>query len=236
MNKSLATNLLSCLVVVAGYFSPVYSAQIFSVGLFSLSGALTNWIAIHMLFERVPFLYGSGIIPLKFQEFKKGIHDLIMGQFFSSENVKKFISDETDVLTKLDLGLLTTHVPTDKLFDKLKEAVAESPLGPMLGMFGGVEALEPMRDSFKTKISEALADMAQDESLKSALQSALAGAISGDSFMQKIEAIVNKRLDELTPGKVKEIIQQMIREHLGWLVVWGGVFGGLIGLVASFVS
>jgi hypothetical protein len=25
----------------------------------------------------------------------------------------------------------------------------------------------------------------------------------------------------------------MIREHLGWLVVWGGGFGGLIGLIAS---
>ena len=31
---------------------------------------------------------------------------------------------------------------------------------------------------------------------------------------------------------VKEIIQTMIREHLGWLVVWGGVFGGLFGPVA----
>jgi hypothetical protein len=25
----------------------------------------------------------------------------------------------------------------------------------------------------------------------------------------------------------------MIQQHLGWLVVWGGVFGGLIGLVAA---
>jgi hypothetical protein len=25
----------------------------------------------------------------------------------------------------------------------------------------------------------------------------------------------------------------MIRKHLGWLVVWGGVFGGIIGLAVS---
>ena len=25
----------------------------------------------------------------------------------------------------------------------------------------------------------------------------------------------------------------MIRKHLGWLVVWGGVFGGLIGFIAA---
>ena len=24
----------------------------------------------------------------------------------------------------------------------------------------------------------------------------------------------------------KEIIEKMIAEHLGWLVVWGGIFGG----------
>jgi hypothetical protein len=35
---------------------------------------------------------------------------------------------------------------------------------------------------------------------------------------------------------VKEIIQTMIRKHLGWLVVWGGVFGGIIGLAMSFTG
>lgn len=35
---------------------------------------------------------------------------------------------------------------------------------------------------------------------------------------------------------VKEIIQKIIREHLGWLVVWGGVFGRLISLAVSFIA
>ena len=42
-------------------------------GLFALSGGLTNWLAIHMLFERIPFLYGSGVIPERFEDFKQGI-------------------------------------------------------------------------------------------------------------------------------------------------------------------
>jgi uncharacterized membrane protein YheB (UPF0754 family) len=49
----------------------------------------------------------------------------------------------------------------------------------------------------------------------------------------KIEQIIDNRLADLTPKMVKEIIQKMIRKHLGWLVVWGGVFGCLIGLVFS---
>jgi len=28
----------------------------------------------------------------------------------------------------------------------------------------------------------------------------------------------------------------MIKKHLGWLVVWGGIFGGVIGLVAALTN
>ena len=57
MNKSIITNLTSTLsITIDGVFSPVYAAEIFMAGLFGLSGGLTNWLAIHMLFEKIPFL------------------------------------------------------------------------------------------------------------------------------------------------------------------------------------
>ena len=56
MNKSLITNLLAGLCVVVGFM--FNQAIVLSVGLFALSGAVTNLLAIHMLFEKVPFLYG----------------------------------------------------------------------------------------------------------------------------------------------------------------------------------
>jgi uncharacterized membrane protein YheB (UPF0754 family) len=31
------------------------------------------------------------------------------------------------------------------------------------------------------------------------------------------------------------MVQKIIREHLGWLVVWGGIFGGIMGAAFSFV-
>jgi len=40
----------------------------------------------------------------------------------------------------------------------------------------------------------------------------------------------------MTPQMVKEIVQTMIRKHLGWLVVWGCVLGGAIGLVVTAVT
>ena len=72
MNKSSLTNIMSLLIILAGHFSPVYKEQILSIGYFALSGAITNWLAIHMLFEKDPGLYGSGVIPSLFKELKKG--------------------------------------------------------------------------------------------------------------------------------------------------------------------
>ena len=37
---------------------------------------------------------------------------------------------------------------------------------------------------------------------------------------------------ELTPEKVKSLMEEVIRTHLGWLIVWGNVFGSLIGILS----
>ena len=71
MNKSLITNLIAVSITSYGMLAQNYSTEIFMAGLFALSGGLTNWLAIHMLFEKVPLLYGSGVIPLKFEEINK---------------------------------------------------------------------------------------------------------------------------------------------------------------------
>ena len=93
INKSLATNTIAFLFAVLGQYSPYYPDVLFSVGIFAFSGAITNWLAVHMLFEKIPFLYGSGVIPNRFEEFKEGIRHLIMSQFFTAENIGKFMNE-----------------------------------------------------------------------------------------------------------------------------------------------
>ena len=90
MNKSLITNILAFSITMYGMFSPIYSTEIFMAGLFALSGGLTNWLAIHMLFEKIPLLYGSGVIPERFEDFKVGIKDLILTEFFSMSSINNF--------------------------------------------------------------------------------------------------------------------------------------------------
>ncbi len=235
MSKSLATNLVAIMMIIAGFYSPAYALQIKSMGFFAFSGAITNWLAIYMLFEKVPLLYGSGVIPSRFTEFKRGIKELIMGQFFSVENIESFFESADETATP-DLTLLARSFDKNLLFEKFLEVVNDSQFGGMLGMFGGIAALEPLRDPFAQKFDEAFVEIAESESFQKALVEQLGHRGMGDSIRDQVEVIVDQRLAELTPDQVKEIIQDMIRKHLGWLVVWGGVFGGLIGLGMSFLD
>ncbi len=234
MNKSLVTTLVSLLLIGAGYISPIYSTQIKTMGFYSFSGAITNWLAIYMLFEKIPFLYGSGVITERFEEFKGGIKDLIMNQFFTQENVNKFLTSNQSSLIKIEEDLIMDAIDFDKVFDKIKEAILESPFGEMLNMFGGADSLAPLRPLFKVKFKEMIGDIINNEQFISSLGQASLGG--NNIFGDRITKIVDERLNELTPEMVKVIIQDMIKKHLGWLVVWGGVFGAIIGLMTTFLK
>ena len=235
MNKSLGTNLIALLVILAGYLSPWFSEQILSVGFFALSGAITNWLAIHMLFEKVPFLYGSGVVPLHFKEFKEGIRHLIMTEFFTRENLEKFFAESSDaMIPDINLEKAIDSVDYDQIFDSLTLVIMESKFGSMLGLFGGADALNSFREPFIIKIKEFVKLETESPSFKEAIADSIETGNLTEKVEAQVEGIVTRRLDELTPEMVKKIIQDMIKKHLGWLVIWGGVFGGVIGLAMSF--
>ena len=232
MNKSLITNIVAILLIIIGTFSPLYGDTIMTMGLYSFSGAITNWLAIHMLFEKVPFLYGSGIVTERFGEFKLGIKNLIMNQFFTKENFERFLGENKNSFIKIEENALMEAIDFDKVFEKLKEAILESSFGSMLGMFGGPAALDPLKPQFESKFKEIIAEIIADEKFISTITQQ-----SEDDYhlIDSVVELVDLRLNELTPEMVKTIIQEMIREHLGWLVVWGGVFGALIGLGTTWI-
>jgi len=236
-DKSLVTNFIAIFLTGVGYFLEApYRQPVLSIGLFAFSGALTNWLAIHMLFEKVPGFYGSGVIPARFEDFKKGIHQLIMRQFFTKENVARFFeSGDGTEDSKIDLTPLIDSVDLEPTFEALKTAVMESKFGATLAMFGGAAALDPIKPDFVDKMRTAVKEIVSAEDFQKKLPALMTGVDDHSHLLDRVNVIVEKRLEELTPQLVKEIIQQMIRQHLGWLVVWGGVCGGLIGLGASFL-
>ncbi|MEI6897744.1 MAG: DUF445 domain-containing protein [Psychromonas sp.] len=233
MNKSLVTNVISALILAIGLL--LKENMVTMVGLFALSGALTNWLAVFMLFEKIPFLYGSGVVPAHFEEFKIGIRSLMMDQFFTLENVDRFLSAGSFSPAQLNLGGVIEKVDFNPTYDGLIKVIMESSFGGMLGMFGGEEALTPLREPFIEHMKKSISELTQDEAFIEMLKEEIEQPDMMHDILAKIEKIIEQRLDELTPQLVKEIIQAMIKKHLGWLVVWGGVFGGLIGLIGAFI-
>jgi uncharacterized membrane protein YheB (UPF0754 family) len=239
VSKSIVTNVIALACVVAGYFLNQY--LILTIGLFALSGAITNWLAVHMLFEKIPGLYGSGVIPARFEDFKLGLRRLMMEQFFTKENIDRFLSDSSsfksfDQNMKIDLSPVIAKVNLAPAFDSLVDVIENSSFGGMLAMVGGSEALIPLKEPFIEKMKLTVADITQSDEFNTILRDELGQSNVSDSMQNKVSDIIEQRLNELTPALVKDIVQTMIRKHLGWLVVWGGVFGGAIGLIVALTN
>ncbi len=232
-NKSFITNFIAIgLIGLSFLISCELSSLLLFTGLFALSGALTNQLAIHMLFERVPFLYGSGVIPQRFEAFKESIKNLMMSQFFTVEQLDTFFKNEEK---KINLSPIIEETDFSPAFDALSKTVMESSFGGMLGMFGGESALEGLREPFSLKMKSAVIKIVESEAFNNTLTNHMQSSSLSSDMIDSIEEVIDARLNELTPQMVKEMVQKLIKEHLSWLVVWGGVFGGLIGAVSSII-
>ena len=254
-DKHLTPNLIALLLILISLALPEpVRGVVLSIGLFALSGALTNWLAVHMLFEKVPGLYGSGVVTLHFEDFKAGILRMVHEELFSKDNVDRLLSGNTpdtqgkqadpsqsgntstsSLSDSVDLEPMLNAIDLDSAFDQLVATIVESSFGSMLAMVGGESALQPLREPFKERMQRFLSDAAKSPRIQAAIGEQLSKAASSDRFVGKLDRLLRARLDEMTPDMVKNIMQRMIKEHLGWLVVWGGVFGGLIGLVAGLL-
>ena len=223
INKSLITNLVSIFIIFIGYFYKDEYSFILLTGVFALSGSITNWIAVHMLFEKIPFLYGSGVILDRFEDIKLGIKNLILQELFTETQINNFLLDSNEGVSEK----IIEKIDFDKVFIGLVEAIEGSQLGGMLAMVGGRKALDPLKEPFTKKLKVIIEDFITDNTSNDANTDTTA------SLLSKIENILDARLADLSPEEIKNIIQRMIKEHLGWLVVWGGFFGGFLGLVLS---
>lgn len=233
INKSWLTDIVSgTLVLIAFVLPEPYAHWSLLAGLFALSGAITNQIAIHMLFEKIPFLYGSGVIQLQFEAFKTSIKQLMMDQFFTKEQLNAFFEKEEK---SISLTPIIEQMDVSPAFDALIKTVMESSFGGMLSMFGGASALEGLRTPFSEKLKISIIEITKSDVFQQKIAENIQKSSLTDDMLITIEQMIDTRLNELTPQMVKEIVQNFIKDHLGWLVVWGGFFGALIGLLSSTV-
>jgi hypothetical protein len=267
MDKGSLSNILSAVAMVAGYVlarSGVPGGELLlSAGLFAFSGGITNSIAVKMLFDRVPGLYGSGVILDRFEEIRAQIRHLILDQFFTVEQIRRFLEEsraEIDWTRYVEVdgerrGAGPTPVETfvevhwerfasqESLGPVIRTQVDKllgTPMGGLLGIVGR-GTIEGMVGGFvhsfatevKGRVLEAGRRFQIDPSTLPIRWNV--PAIAGD-VRAKVDRLLSERLAEMRPEDVKRMIEDVIRKHLGWLVVWGNVFGALIGIASYFIA
>ena len=203
-------------------------------GVFGFAGGTTNWLAVKMLFDRVPLLYGSGVIPARFREIRSTIKQLIMSHFFGEEYLLRFLQEQggelfpvgADLEAKLIAALESPEAET--AIENQLEQLKEGPFGMMIKM-AGVDMLKPLVQQF-------LAGLASELSPRLAQLMGAGDTLDVPKLRERVDLLLERKLEELTPETVKQMMEQVMREHLGWLIVWGNVFGGAIGLLSRALA
>lgn len=212
---------------------------ILSAGIFGFSGGITNWLAVKMLFERVPLLYGSGVIPNRFKEIRQAIKITLMESFFDREYLETYLQEKSsDFLQSINIANLISEKLKDPSIDtiilnKFME-ISRKPEGAFLMMFanmvpGGMEGMIKMIKPLLINLSE---EMSQQLMTTFSLET----KIDIDKIREEIDNFLSTKVEQITPEMLKKIIEEVIREHLGWLIIWGNVFGALLGIISQAVG
>ena len=127
-----------------------------------------------------------------------------------------------DFRIKLDTQ---SSIDFESLYEQLVKEIMVSPAGTLVMMIGGETALKPLKDPIINKMKDFIQELA-DSNLEIKKDNI-------ESFILEAEKIITVKVNKLTPIMVRKIVQDIIKKHLGWLVVWGGVFGGIIGLITN---
>ncbi|NPA50574.1 MAG: DUF445 domain-containing protein [Epsilonproteobacteria bacterium] len=175
-----------------------------------------------MIFNKIPFLYGSGIIEKNFEKLKSSLEDLIINQFFTKEKIVLFLKEEE----RLYFDNFLDKIDWDIVFDLIKSSLMSSKLATLLSLVPQ-DAIDSLKAEFVKKIKNELKNI--DEDQKKSIIPINEEEIAQD-LVNRVKLLVRNRLEELTPKDVKEIVYKLMREHLGWLVIWGAILGALMGI------
>jgi uncharacterized membrane protein YheB (UPF0754 family) len=261
MDKGTLSNLASATVLLLGLLladSPL-QAILLSVGLFALSGGITNALAVKMLFDRIPGLVGSGVIPGRFREIRREIKQLIMKNFFSEEYLRAFLAETSPsidwssylksssgdqgpfaAVVEAQWHKLTAPGVLKPIIREQIDRLMAAPLGGLL-FLAGSDTIESVVGDFvssfvgkmKPRVLEAAARFQLDPG---ALGVELAEEKIVADLRDQVNRLLERKLEELNAARVKRMMEDVMRKHLGWLVVWGNVFGGLLGLLAYILG
>jgi len=241
LNKGFVSNLITFIIMILGLIivkiwrDSIIGQFILSFGLFGFSGGFTNWLAIKMLFDKIPFLYGSGVIPRRFKEIRETVKNVIMKTFFDEVYLENYLKQKAGQLSQSvnfadQLNKILASPEVEAVIEKKLAELGTRPEGAMFAMMGiNPVMLKPIIMPFVIGMGTELFQLFGKNFDPTQF-------ISIGRIRAELDDLMTTKLEELTPNRVKKLIEDVIEEHLGWLIIWGNVFGGLIGIVTQSIE
>ena len=259
LDKHLAPNLVALALILASLaLDDPLRAVLLSTGLFALSGALTNWLAIHMLFERVPGLYGSGVIALHFEEFKVGIIRMVREQLLDPERVASLLARQRTPVAAGDgagtgtpggatagapgsppgdPGAGASNAPTIDLepiveridLDAAFDQLVATIKESSFGSMLGMVGGEAALQPLREPFRKRMRRFLADAARSPRLQAAIGAQISGMTSGERFA----EKLDTLLRARLDELTPEMVRDIVQQMIRrhlgWLVVWGGVFG-------
>jgi len=201
-----------------------------SVGLFAFAGGITNFIAIQMLFYKIPGIYGSGVIEKRYKSIRRSMKDMILSTFFQPDFLNKYIPQKlreaaagADVESKIN-AFLTSEAGQAMLDEKIDQ-LGESPEGQL------VDSMNINISSFKPFVKPVMISFLSDlgPTIMYNLIDPRKGGLNLVKLRDELDRYMCERMEEVTPQMMVDILYCVVLHYLGWLVVWGCIFGGIMG-------
>lgn len=153
------------LIVVFDDSNPKLGQYLMSFGLFGFAGGFTNWLAVTMLFVRIPGLIGSGVIPVRYVQIRETVKDVIMATFFDPEFLEEYLGsklkqygENVDTQSQVK-GMVESPEFDQKLDSKLKDLGGIPEFAPIMAMGMDPTSLKPMIKPFVADLGMDLAPL-----------------------------------------------------------------------------
>lgn len=203
-------------------------------GLFGFSGGMTNWLAIRMMFDKIPFLIGSGILLKHFIEIRENVKKTTMETYFDAGHITSYVQQKTEmILSALQLeesirDIIRSPEVQQLIEDKIDD-MYETPEGMVLGMMVNKEKM-------KTSIMPSIENIGGDIVPLVSQMIRSSEHLTEENLREKIDEMITSKLVEMSPEFVIGVVKDMVETELGWVIIWGNIFGGMLGIILEIAT
>ena len=225
-----------------------------SVGIGSIIGYITNYVAIKLLFRPYKsikikniLIFPQGVIPREKKLLAKKVGEVVKEFILSEEEIKKIIKNikkeiDTIIDEKIDLLLekkITEFTKKEEIIGKLVlfiESFIKEKF-PMFASFIDSKTLFSILENvdFDIKLKKIIDKNKTKDIIRDEFYLFLENEIPKLFIKSNIDKIVEEKVTSFDEKKLEEMLFSLMQKHFSFINIAGAILGAIIGFVQYFI-